>query len=121
MKNDPSASGNPFQRHSTLLGAVSAFVVMAALGWLTHWRLELLVIPLLAFPVSFVLFARLFYGFGASRRLDKELISPASGSDWVHAKYDIDEPGYQLTQAYEKAQGGDVTDLKRLAEEEESS
>jgi hypothetical protein len=99
---------------------LSSCVVVAALGLLTHWRGELIAVYVIAFPASFVLFARLFYGLRASRTLDKEPIAPGSG--WTGpARYDIDKPGYELEDACEKAQQGDVSDLKRLAEEEQSS
>jgi len=39
--------------------------------------------------------------------------------DWHHAKYDTDEPGYQLTRAYKEAQQGDVSRLKGLALEDD--
>ena len=119
MKSGPSPDNNPFARHSTLLGTLSAVVVVTALGWLTHWRWELIPAYMLAFGFSFVRLARLFYGLDASRNLDKELISPESHWDWDHSLYDIDEPGYQVSRAYQKARTGDASALERLAEEEQ--
>lgn|GEM_PF-3617309 len=117
MKSDPSANESPFHRHSTLLAMLSALIVVTALGWATHWRVQLVAAYGIAFVVSLLLFARLFYGFRASRTLDKELISRDSGWDWTGVLgNDIDNPGYQLERAYKKAQQGDASDLKRLAE-----
>jgi hypothetical protein len=62
-----------------LLGMLSALVVLTALGSGTHWHVELIAVYGLAFLASFLLFARLFFGFRASRTLDKELISPDLG------------------------------------------
>lgn len=101
---------------------LSALVVLTALGWATHWQVELIAVYGIAFLASFPLFARLFYGSRASRTLDKELISPDSG--WNRIGYlgtDIDKPGYELERAYKKAQQGDASDLKQLAGEEQSS
>jgi hypothetical protein len=101
---------------------LSALVVLTALGWATHWHVELIVVYGIAFFASFLLFARLFYGFRASRTLDKELISPDSG--WNRTGYlgtDIDKPGYELERAYKKAQQGDASDLKHLAGAEQPS
>jgi hypothetical protein len=119
LKGDTSANGNPFHRHSTLLGTLAAFVVVTLLGWATQWRVELVAVYGIAFVVSFLLFARLFYGFRASRTLDKEPISPGSG--WTRRDDWHQETSHRLFDAYEKAQEGDVSGLKRLAEEEESS
>ena len=122
MKSDPSANESPFHRHSTLLGMLSALVVVTALGWATHWRVQLVAVYGVAFIVSFLLFGRLFYGFRASRTLDKELVSPESAWDWTGVLgNDIDKPGLKLERAYKEAQQGDASDLKRLAEEEQSS
>ncbi len=92
---------------------LSASALLTALGQFSHWRSELIAVYMLAFPVAFVLFARLFFGFRASRELDKEPVSPDSG--W----FGYFAPIYPLETAYEKAQRGDVSDLRRLAEEEE--
>ena len=120
MKSGSLAHSSPFHRYSTLLGLFSSLVVVVAVGWSTHWRLEILLpVYLIAFPVFFVLFARIFYGFRASRALDKENISPGSGWTWRDA--DLVRPSFQLEDAYEKAQQGDESDLKRIAEEEQSS
>jgi hypothetical protein len=100
---------------------LSALVVVTALGWATHWRVQLVALYGVAFIASSLLFARLFYGFRASRILDKELVSP--DSDWNPTGYignDIDKPGLELQRAYEKAQQGDASDLKQLAREEQS-
>jgi hypothetical protein len=122
LKSDPSANESPFHRHSTLLGMLASLVVVAALGWATHWRVQLVAVYGIAFIVSFLLFARLFYGFRASRRLDKELVSPESGWDWKGALMnEIDKPGLKLERAYEKAHHGDASDFRRLAEDEQSS
>jgi hypothetical protein len=78
---------------------------VAVLGWATHWRVELIAVYGIAFVSSFLLFARLLYGFHASRTLDKEPISPGSGwnrrDDWFQGK------SYRLFDAYGKAQQGD--------------
>jgi hypothetical protein len=122
LKGGASANGSPFHSHSTLLGMLSALVVLTALGWATHWHVELIAVYGIAFLASFALFARLFYGFRASRTLDKELVSPDSA--WNRTGYlgtDIDKPGYELERAYREAQQGDASDLKRLAGEEQTS
>ena len=117
LREDPPVDEGPFHRHSTLLGLLAAFVVVAVLGLLTHWSAELIAVYILGFPISFVLFTRAFYGLRASRKLDKEHVLPDSGP---YPQYDIDLPGIELGRAYEQAQNGDPSHLKRLAELEQS-
>jgi hypothetical protein len=119
LKSDPSPNENPFHYHSTLLGTLSSLVVVTALGWLTRWRSELIAVYIIGALVSFVLFARIFYGVFAARRLDKQSLSPGSG--WLRTDDWHQETSRRLFQAYGKAQLGDLSELKALAEEEEST
>lgn len=118
MNSEPSGNDNPFHRHSMLLALLAALVVLTTVGSLTHWRVEWIALYVIATPLSFLLFARLFYGFRASHALDREETSPGSG--WSRRDDLGQAMPNQLFDAYQKAQDGDISGLRHLAEEEEA-
>jgi len=65
-----------FHRHSTLLGMGAAVVLTFAVGELSHWSPAAIVI---AGILGILVLPRVFYGFAASRALDKEQVAAPAG------------------------------------------
>jgi uncharacterized membrane protein YuzA (DUF378 family) len=119
-----SDADNPFSRHSTLLGFSASAVVVTLLGWLTQWREVLVPIYIIVGFASVCFFPRLFYGFRAAKLLDNAACTPGSmglrGGRYLPLRWD-GRMKEDLCSAYESAQMGDPSDLKRIAEEERQS
>jgi len=65
-----------FHRHSTLFGMGAAVVLTFAVGELSHWSPAPMVI---AGILGILVLPRVFYGFAASRALDKEKFTTPAG------------------------------------------
>lgn len=112
---------NPFRRHSTLLGFSAAVALVAALGWLTHWRELLIPLYVIAAIGGLWFFARAFYGFSAAERLYSSPTEKDSVGGGGIGGFGIDwdgRPINALNRAYENWRVGARTDFERLADEE---
>lgn len=106
-----------FKSHSTILGLSAAAVVTSLIGWASAWHLNMIVYIVVGLAAVWV-FARVFYGFGTARELDRAATEPGSIGVGRHGFTWDGEPANPLERAYLKYQLGDPSELQKIAEEE---
>jgi hypothetical protein len=110
-----------FHKHSTLFGLLGSACLALAAGGLTNWNIRAIA---LAFFIGLLVLPRTFYGWKASAELERlKRAAPAAAPSFYRFgppdAAGIGAPAERLSAAYEQAQDGDPSALRKLAEEEE--
>jgi hypothetical protein len=112
----------PLHRYSTILALAASAITVVVVGSLTRWSLSLTFVYFITAAVSLWLFARVFYGFKDAKAVDDAAVSPGSlgYAGYLGPREGFgEEKSRELVDAYEKAQSGDDSELRRMANKEE--